>query len=203
MPEESRRVERLSHLVYGNNRRYFPDGRKGMQSPGEIKNVSGISGNQRRPKLTPWERNGWEVRRGGRKASHRTKERVHRFGQERRASRLPCLSVGFGDDRRSASRNGDVNLAIFITSVSGSESLVCFTNCTLHLSRPLDFRMVFDAAERNGKFVRIQHQRGKESSSRGKKKRQVFLCRRTVGVKVIPASFLKVEGRKKLVGAKE
>ena len=39
--------------------------------------------------------------------------------------------------------------------------------------------------------------RGKESSSRGKRKRRVFLCRRTVGVKVgdkvIPASFLKVE----------
>ena len=55
--------------------------------------------------------------------------------------------------------------------------------------------MAFDAAERNGRFGRIQCQRGKESSSRGKKKRQVFLCRRTVGVKVIPASVLKIEGR--------
>ena len=47
-------------------------------------------------------------------------------------------------------------------------------------------------------FVRIQCQKGKESnSSRGK--RRVFLCRRTVKVKVggkaIPASFLKVKGR--------
>ena len=45
----------------------------------------------------------------------------------------------------------------------------------------------------------------KESSSRGKKKRRVFLCRRTVRVKVggkaIPASFLKIEGRGTLVGA--
>ena len=39
MPEGSRRVERLSHLVYGNNRRCLPDGRKGMHSPEEIKDV--------------------------------------------------------------------------------------------------------------------------------------------------------------------
>ena len=38
-PEQSRRVERLSHLVYGNNGRCLPDGRKGMQSPGEIEDV--------------------------------------------------------------------------------------------------------------------------------------------------------------------
>ena len=47
--------------------------------------------------------------------------------------------------------------------------------------------------------------RGEESSSRGKRKRRVFLCRRTVQVKVggkaIPASFLKVEGRGTLVWA--
>ena len=34
----------------------------------------------------------------------------------------------------------------------------------------------------------------KESSSSGKGERRVFLCRRTVRVKVIPASFLKTEG---------
>ena len=32
-------VERLSHLVDGNNRRCLPDGKKGMQSPGKIKHV--------------------------------------------------------------------------------------------------------------------------------------------------------------------
>ena len=67
--------------------------------------------------------------------------------------------------------------------------------------------MAFDAAKRNERFGSIQCQRGKESSSRGKRKRRVFLCRRTVGVKVegkaIPASFLKVEGRGSLVGAKD
>ena len=65
--------------------------------------------------------------------------------------------------------------------------------------------MAFDAAERNGRFGLIQYQRGKERGSRGN--RLVFLCRRTVGVKVegkvIPASFLKVEGRGTLVGAKD
>ena len=38
-PEGSRRVERLSHLVYENNGRCLPDGRKRMQSPGEIEDV--------------------------------------------------------------------------------------------------------------------------------------------------------------------
>ena len=80
-----------------------------------------------------------------------------------------------------------------------------FTNRTFHLSGPPGFRMAFDATERNGRFGRIQCQRGKESSSRGKRKRRVFLCKRTVGVKVgdkaIPASFLKIEGRGTLAGA--
>ena len=98
-------------------------------------------------------------------------------------------------------------LAIFIASVSGSESLASFTNCTFHLSRPPGFRMAFDAAERNERFGRIHCQSGKESSSKGKRKRRVFLCRRTMRVKVggkaIPASFLKIEGRGALVGAKD
>ena len=67
--------------------------------------------------------------------------------------------------------------------------------------------MAFDAAKRNGEFDRIQCQIGKDSSSRGKRKRRVFLCKRTVRVKVkgkvIPASFRKIEGRGILVGAKD
>ena len=127
-----------------------------------------------------------------------------RFGREERASRPPCLSLG--NDRRCTSKSGDVSLAIFIAFVSGSESLAFFTNRFFHLSGPPGFRMAFDAAERNRRFGRIQCQRGKESSSRGKTKRPVFLCRRTVGVKVgdkvIPASFLKVEGRGCSLGKK-
>ena len=38
-PTGSRRVERLSHLMEGNNRRCFPNGRKGIQSPKEIEDV--------------------------------------------------------------------------------------------------------------------------------------------------------------------
>ena len=87
--------------------------------------------------------------------------------------------------------------------MSGGESLASFTNRTFHLSRPPGFRRAFDAAERNGRFGRIQCQKGKESSSRGKSR--VFFCRWTVKVKVggkaIPASFLKIEGRGTLVGA--
>ena len=117
---------------------------------------------------------------------------------------FPILWMGIME---GASRSGNVSLAIFITSVSGSKSPASFTNRFFHLSRPPDFRMVFDAAERNERFGRIQCQRGKESSSRGKRKRGVFLCRRTVrvkvGGKVIPASFLKIEGRGTLVEVKD
>ena len=87
------------------------------------------------------------------------KERVHRFrvrfGRETGANRLPCLSFGLGGDRRGKSRSGDLILAIFITSMSGSESLESFTNRTFHFSRPPGFRLAFDAAERNGRFSRI------------------------------------------------
>ena len=62
--------------------------------------------------------------------------------------------------------------------------LTSFTNRIFHFSRPPGFRMAFDAVERNGRFGRIQCQRSKESSSRGKRKRRIFLCRRTVRVKV-------------------
>ena len=120
---------------------------------------------------------------------------------------MPCLSLDFENDRRSTSGREDVSLAIFIISVSGSESLASFTNRFFHFSGPPGFRMVFDAAERNGRFGCIQCQRSEESSSRRKRKRQVFFCRRTVRVevrrKVIPASFLKIEGRGTLVRAKE
>ena len=87
-----------------------------------------------------------------------------------------------------ARREAEMGLSFFITSVSSSESLTSF-----------------DAAERNERFGRIHCQRGKESSCRGKRKRRVFLCRRTVKVNVgdkpIPASFLKIEGKGALVGA--
>ena len=50
-------------------------------------------------------------------------------------------------------------------------------------------------------------ERGSESSSRGKRKRRVLLCRGTlrvnVGGKAILASFPKIEGRGALVGAKD
>ena len=53
----------------------------------------------------------------------------------------------------------------------------------------------------------LQCQRSKENSSKGKKKRRVFVCRRTVRVKekseVMPTSFLKIQGRETFVGAKD
>ena len=74
-----------------------------------------------------------KVRREGRRgriASDRVKNRAYRFrvrfGRDRRASRLPCLSLG--NDRRISSRSRDVSLAIFITSVRASESVASFTS---------------------------------------------------------------------------
>ena len=98
-------------------------------------------------------------------------------------------------------------MAIFIAFVSCSKSLTSFTKRFFHLSGPPGFRLAFDAPERNGRFGRIQCQRSKKSSSREKRKRLVLLCRRTVRVKVktkvIPASFLKIEGGGTFVGAKD
>ena len=37
--ERRKRVERLSHLVDGNNNKCLPDGRKGMLRPGKIKKM--------------------------------------------------------------------------------------------------------------------------------------------------------------------
>ena len=117
-----------------------------------------------------------------------------------------CLSLGLGDDRRGMSGSGDVSLTIFVTSISGSKSLTSFTNRFFHFCGPSGLRLAFDAAETNGRFGHIQRQRNEESSSRGKRMRQVFLCRRTVRVevksKVILTSFLKIVGRRTSLGRK-
>ena len=107
----------------------------------------------------PGRRTVGEVGGGGRIASGRAKRRVYscrvRLGQERRASSLPCLSLGLDDCRRSTSGSGDVSLAISITSVSGSKSLTSFINLSFHFSVQPGFSMAFDAVERNGRFGRI------------------------------------------------
>ena len=68
-----------------------------------------------------------------RKKSRKQNEGVHRFGvgfgKGRRASCLPCLSLG--DDRQSTSGSRDVGLTIFITSVSTSKSLTSFTKLSV------------------------------------------------------------------------
>ena len=60
--------------------------------------------------------------------------------------------------------------------------------------------MAFVAAERIGRFGRIQCQRSKESRSKGK--RRVFLCRGIVRVKV-KGKVISIEGRGTLVVAKD
>ena len=164
--------------------------------------VSGIDRSQ-----FPGRRTVGEVKVGERRASDRAEKRVYRFGVDlvEREEQVVCHASALAMTDEARREGGDVSLAIFITSVSGSESLTSFTNRTFYLSRSPGFWRAFDAAERNERFGRIQCQRGKESSSRGK--RRVFLCRGTVGVKVggkvIPASFLKIEERGTLVGAKD
>ena len=126
---------------------------------------------------------------------------------QKRLAEEPSLSFGFGDDRRGMLKSKNVSLTIFIISMSSSKCLTSFTNRFFHFSRPPSLRLTFDAAEKIGKFGRIQCHRRKESSSRGKRKRPVFLCRSTVRVKikskVIPTSFLKTQGREAFVGAKD
>ena len=64
--------------------------------------------------------------------------------------------------------------------------------------------MAFDTAKKNGNCGRIQCQRNKDNSRRGK--RGVFLCRWTVRIdekgKVISTIFLKIEGRGRTLGRK-
>ena len=79
---------------------------------------------------------------------------------------------------------GSATQIVPITSISGSKSLMCFTNRIFGFSGPPGLRLAFDAVEKNGKFGRIQCQRSKEGSSRGNRKRRVFLCRNTVRVEV-------------------
>ena len=102
------------------------------------------------------------VRRGERwrgRADNRTKEKRHRFRvrfrKDRKARRLACFSLGFGDDRRGISGSRDVGLTIFIPSMSRSKSLMFFTNRFFDFRRPPGMRLSFDATERNGKFGRI------------------------------------------------
>ena len=82
--------------------------------------------------------------------------------------------------------------------MSGSKSFTSFTNRFFHFSRPPGLRLAFEAAERNGKFGRIQCQRSEESSSKEKRNRRVFLCRRTMEVEaicnVVLMSFRKLKG---------
>ena len=165
---------------------------------------SGISGSKQRLKPTAWGETVGKTKRGGRTVGNRTKKIIHtlrvRFRRERRVGCLPCLSRG--DDRQGMPGTGDVSLLILITSMSGSKSLRSFTNC-FHFNGPPGLRLSFDAAERKGKLATFSD-RKIEISSRGKRKRRVFLCRRTVRVKVkgkvIPMSFLKIEERGTFVG---
>ena len=94
---------------------------------------------------------------------------------------MPCL--GLGSDKQSLSRGYDVSRAVLITFVSESKSSMSLPYCLFHFGRPTNLRLAFDTAEKNGRFVRIQSQRGKESSSSTEKRdKGVFLFRRTVRV---------------------
>ena len=89
-----------------------------------------------------------------------------------------------------------ISLSIFIASTSGRKIITSFAYRFFHFIRPPGLRLAFDAAERNGKFGRIQCQKGKECSSRGREKKasvplQMDGESRSKG-KVIPTSFLKI-----------
>ena len=121
----------------------------------------------------------------------------------RKKSKSPALALTMTDEASQEVKM--LGVMIFIASVSSSKSITFFTNCFFNLSRPPGFGRAFDAIKRNGSVGCIRCQRSKESTSRGKRKRRVFLCKWTVKVKVegkvIPASFLKIKGRGMLMRA--
>ena len=96
---------------------------------------------------------------------------------------------------------------IFIASTRGSKSLASFLYRSFHFWKPTGLRLAFDAAERNRKFGCIKCQRSKVSRRKEKKKRGVFLCRKTVRFivkgKLIPTNLLKIEGRRPYVGTEK
>ena len=73
------------------------------------KQKSGISVSWPRPKLTSWENNSWESLE--KKDSYRKNGGKNIQVKERETS-LPCLSLGFGNDRRGMSESEDVTSLI-------------------------------------------------------------------------------------------
>ena len=69
----------------------------------------------------------------------------------------------------------DANLTIFIDSISSSKSVTSFAYYIFLFRSIPDWRLVFDATERNGKLGRIQCRRNKESSSTRKKEGSIPL----------------------------
>ena len=109
MPEGSRRVERLSHIMNGNNRRCLPDGRKGMQSPGNIEEENPCQSKEgalawdRQLCLGQWQwtRRGWrqpQEIQPERKKSRRTSAipQGARLGGAQRGSLWLCYAKAFG-----------------------------------------------------------------------------------------------------------
>ena len=112
------------------------------------------------------------------------------FEMLKRKCRSPAIHqpCGFDNDRRGMSGGRDVSLTILIACTTGSKNLTYTAYHFFYFRRPPGLTLAFDVAEKNGKFGPIQCQRSKESSSKGK--RGVFLCRRTVRVKVKGKSHL-------------
>ena len=75
--------------------------------------------------------------------------------------------------------SGDVSLSVFITFMRGS-----LTSFAYRFKRSPGLRLAFEVAERNGKIWPHSVPEKESSSSRGKRKRGVFLGRKTVRVEV-------------------
>ena len=90
--------------------------------------------------------------RGGRRASDRTKERVHRFRVrfDEREEQIACyasaLTLAMTDEaRREAEMSAWQSSSLLL---AGSKSLSSFTNRFFHFSGPSGFRLVFDRPKR-------------------------------------------------------
>ena len=78
---------------------------------------------------------------------------------------MPCLNLGFDNDKRVIPRGLDVSLTFFITSVSGNKSFASFFYCFFHFTRPPGLRLTMDTAKRNERFGRIQYQEVKSTAA--------------------------------------
>ena len=112
---------------------------------------------------------------------------------------LPCFCLGFGDDKRGMLRGKDVTLSIFITPMNGSKSVTSFFYRFFHVRRSPAWSWRLTRPKKMKNLAAFNPQEVKRAAV--EKRKGVFLCSRTVRVKVkskaTTRNVLKIKGRVK------